>query len=366
MLTSDPHVVLRCQLIGLCLRHVPTVEAVEIARAAYAFVIGDTTVETPPPNAAEGVDVTVTVTAPMPPAPPEPEEPIAPPTLAEAIQAEAEKAVARPPVVGHGDEPSAPDLPAHLAHVLASVRRLLGNGFRVNGSTLAADLNISQVVASKHLRAIEEAGILVRHGAGNKTAFVLSGGDPPAPEPDPEPEEPAPPAPEEAQPPAVPEAPPAAAAPSEACDRAGAALVADKPDLGGFPVQTKTLAEVEPRTWQGWEEPAPKAHGDRGNKAGDDKAKARAELAEHGADQVELPPGLAAKVTKVTPRHDHPGGPAETDDVIAYLRHGDDCIVEVGKGLWLVNGTESMNRRQLYEKANRRRRRAGLDLFEMR
>lgn len=93
---------------------------------------------------------------------------------------------------------------------------------------------------------------------------------------------------------------------------------------------------------------------------------ARAELAAHGVDGADLPQGVP--VTKAGPKvWEHPGGRATIADVIAWLRHSGDTVIEAGKGMWLMNG-EQAAARDLAERANRQRKRLRdprFDLFEL-
>lgn len=93
---------------------------------------------------------------------------------------------------------------------------------------------------------------------------------------------------------------------------------------------------------------------------------ARAELVAAGVDGIDLPPSVP--VTKPGPKPwEHPGGPATIADVIAWLRHAGDSIVEAGKGMWLMNG-EQAAARDMVERANRQRKRLRdprFDLFEL-
>ncbi|MCA1907899.1 MAG: hypothetical protein LDL39_06020 [Magnetospirillum sp.] len=92
----------------------------------------------------------------------------------------------------------------------------------------------------------------------------------------------------------------------------------------------------------------------------------RAELAAHGVDGADLPQGVP--VTKAGPKvWEHSGGPATIADVIAWLRHSGDTVIEAGKGMWLMNG-EQAAARDLVERANRQRKRLRdprFDLFEL-
>ena len=96
-----------------------------------------------------------------------------------------------------------------------------------------------------------------------------------------------------------------------------------------------------------------------------DAAAARAELQAHGADAVHLGPELQGKVTRIEAAHAHPGGVVPLSVVIAWLRHQDDAEVEMGKGLWLVNGGETLNAKGLLERANRQRKRRRLLAFTL-
>jgi hypothetical protein len=92
---------------------------------------------------------------------------------------------------------------------------------------------------------------------------------------------------------------------------------------------------------------------------------ARTELAAHKVDGIALPPDVP--LTKAGPKAwEHPGGRSTIADVIAWLRHSGDTVIDAGKGMWLMNG-EQAAARDLVERANRQRKRLRdprYDLFE--
>lgn len=92
---------------------------------------------------------------------------------------------------------------------------------------------------------------------------------------------------------------------------------------------------------------------------------ARTELAAHKVDGIALPPDVP--LTKAGPKAwEHPGGRSTIADVIAWLRHSGDTVIDAGKGMWLMNG-EQAAARDLVERANRQRKRLRdprFDLFE--
>ncbi len=79
-------------------------------------------------------------------------------------------------------EPTRP-VPAEATPVERTVRAMLEAGEGLNGATLASRMGCSQGTASRHLRDLEAAGVVLRQGKGAHTHFVLSGAAPGATSP---------------------------------------------------------------------------------------------------------------------------------------------------------------------------------------